>query len=116
MKNIKHNRKWEEMIFPCCGKFLPDPLSGVETATCLDCNQDFIPKIIIEYNKMFNIIQRLNRAWLSKKVMIKCLGSWGEYVADIFHDSRKTINKHNKMIEIANVEFCDVCDGMGIKN
>ena len=41
--------KWKTMVFPCCKKKLPAPLTGVALVTC-SCGKKFLPNTIIEYN------------------------------------------------------------------
>lgn len=54
MKKITYKeKKWQDMVFPCCNKRLPAPLDLVDTVIC-SCGKSFSPKDIINYN-LYNI-------------------------------------------------------------
>lgn len=81
--------KWTEMRLPCCKRPLPARLDCVEKVTCV-CGQEYLPKVIEEYNELMDLIIGW-RSIINSKALIKCEEGEGEFVADIMRRGIKLI-------------------------
>lgn len=78
----------DSWTFPCCKDVvLPASLDGVAMATC-PCGLSYVPKVIIEYNEMVDIITDWRNAVNDKVHMIAITGE-EKFLVDLIERSIK---------------------------